>query len=150
MAGENKREPEGYRRLEIYQLSHKHAIRVHALSLKLPFFEIHEEGSQVRRSSKRVVAGIVEGYGLRKYRNDFLRYLYRSLASSDETVEHLEILLETGSARGFEVAELAAAYRLLSGKIARFIQGVERLHTTPGTLNRHPQSTIRNPQSKLD
>lgn len=140
---------EGYKGLEIYRLSHALAIRVHALSLRLPHFEKFEEAPQVRRSSKRVPAGIVEGYDQRKYRDEFLRYLYRSLGSSDETLEHLEILLETGSTVEPEARELISSYATLSRKIGRFIMGVERFHTTPAFIRGHPQSTIHNPQSKI-
>ena len=38
----------GYRRLKVYQLAHSLGVRVHAMSLRLPFFELNEEGSQVR------------------------------------------------------------------------------------------------------
>jgi hypothetical protein len=50
-----------YRELRIYQESKRLAIEVHAMSLELPKFEMYEEGSQVRRSSKSVTSMIVEG-----------------------------------------------------------------------------------------
>ncbi|HEY3227038.1 MAG TPA: four helix bundle protein [Planctomycetota bacterium] len=141
---------QGYEDLRIYKQSHSLGVRVHALTLQLPRFEMYEEGSQVRRSSKRVSAGIVEGYRQRKYRDEFIRYLYRSLGSADETREHLGYLLETGSAAGHaEVAELISSYASLSRQLARFIAGVERFHTTPAFVPRHPQSTIHNPQSEI-
>ena len=64
---------------------------------KLPRFEGFEEGSQIRRSMKSVKATIVEGYGRRRYKQDFLRFLVYALASCDETTDHLETLYETGS-----------------------------------------------------
>ena len=45
------------------------------MSLDLPKFEMFEEGSQIRRSSKSVRSNIVEGYGKRHYKNDFIRFL---------------------------------------------------------------------------
>lgn len=57
-----------YRDLEVYKLSKTLAIRVHKMSLLFPKFELYEEGSQVRRSSKAVTSAIVEGYGRRIYR----------------------------------------------------------------------------------
>ncbi len=57
-----------YRDLEIYQESKRLAIEVHKLSLTLPKFELYEEGSQIRRSSKSVTSSIVEGYGRRLYK----------------------------------------------------------------------------------
>ncbi len=41
-----------YRDLDIYKLAFDYSIEVHHESLKLPKFELYEQGSQVRRSSK--------------------------------------------------------------------------------------------------
>jgi len=143
MAKTGESDSQGYKSLRIYQQAHALGLRVHALTLRLPAFEMYEEGSQARRSSKRVSAGIVEGYRQRRYRDEFIRYLYRSLGSSDETKEHLEYLLESGSAvKSPETPELISSYASLSSQIARFISGVERSHTTPASVAR--PSTIHN------
>jgi four helix bundle protein len=42
------------------------------MTLTLLKFEIYEEGSQIRRSSKSVKSTIVEGYGRRNYKSDTL------------------------------------------------------------------------------
>jgi four helix bundle protein len=52
-----------YKDLEIYKLAFEFAVRVHRESLKLPGFELFEQGSQVRRSTKSVKDQIAEGYG---------------------------------------------------------------------------------------
>lgn len=136
---------EGYKKLEIWRMGHDLTVKVHAMSLKLPPLEMYEEGSQIRRSSKRVPAGIVEGYAQRKYRDQYLLCLYRSLGSSDETIEHLEMLHDTGSLKDKRLySELHDAYALLSRKIARFTMGVEQSHTRPSYL-----SKIHIPTSKI-
>jgi four helix bundle protein len=43
-----------YKDLEIYKLAYELAIKVHRFSLTLPKYELFEEGSQVRRSSKSI------------------------------------------------------------------------------------------------
>jgi four helix bundle protein len=86
-----------YKDLEIYQIAHKLAVEVHKMTLGLPKFEIYEEGSQIRKSSKGIPACIVEGFGRRQYKNDFIRFLVFAHASNDETKEHLDLLFETGS-----------------------------------------------------
>jgi len=83
-----------YRDLNIYKESKKLAIDIHKL-LSLPKFELYEEGSQIRRSSKAVSTSIVEGYGRRKYKADFIRFLIYAQAECDETIEHLDYLFET-------------------------------------------------------
>ena len=87
----------GYEKLEIYRLARELAIRVHKMSLSLPKFEMYEEGGQIRRSAKSVGANIVEGYCLRRHKNEYLQYLHRALGSSQETRYHLGILFDTHS-----------------------------------------------------
>src|SRR5262245_33642603 len=102
------------------------------MSLKLPWLELREEGSQIRRSSKSVSAQIVEGYRLRKYRDEYLHYLHRAVASADETLEHLDFLIETGSLRDLpEHSHLASECNKLVAKLTKFIVGVEQMHSKP-------------------
>jgi four helix bundle protein len=49
---------QSYRDLDIYKLASKLAIEVHEMSLHLPKFEMYEEGSQIRKSSKSVKSNI--------------------------------------------------------------------------------------------
>jgi four helix bundle protein len=53
----------GYKDLDIYKIAFALAKRVHIASLKLPLFELYEQGSQIRRSSKSIKDQIAEGYG---------------------------------------------------------------------------------------
>ena len=80
-----------YRKLEIWQKARALVIDIHKMTLgKLPQFELYEEGSQIRRSIKSTKSNIVEGYGRRRYKLDYVRFLTYSLASCDETTDHLE------------------------------------------------------------
>lgn len=123
---------EGYRKLEIYKRSHELAVKVHAMTLTLPKFEMYEEGSQIRRSSKSVSVNIVEGYCLRKYKNEFLLYLNRSYASAEETIEHLELLFQTKSLTDENIyTHLKQNYTELCKMIFAFIQSVGDSHEKP-------------------
>ncbi|UGU17392.1 four helix bundle protein [Sinomicrobium kalidii] len=64
-----------YRDLDIYKISFELFIKAHRLSLRLPKYELFELGSQLRRSSDSVNSNIVEGYGRKKYKNDFVKFL---------------------------------------------------------------------------
>ena len=115
-----------YRELEIYQESKKLAIEVHLMSLTLPKFELYEQGSQVRRSSKAVTANLVEGYSRRRYKADFIRYLIYSQSECDETMVHLEFLYETGSIKvETKFSDLNSKYDSLSKRINKFTQWVD-------------------------
>jgi four helix bundle protein len=120
---------QGYKKLKIYQLAHDLAVRVHKMSLSLPNFEIFEEGGQIRRSSKSVSGNMVEGYALRRYKQEYIHYLMRALGSSLETVEHLEFLLETGSLTDKAVGNtLLEKYDELNSMLYRFIESVVSQH----------------------
>ena len=87
-----------YKNLEIWRLSREVTIDIHKMTLnQLPKFEMYEEGSQIRRSSKSTRSAIVEGYGRRRHKQDFIRFLSYAIASNDETIDHLETLFETES-----------------------------------------------------
>lgn len=115
-----------YRDLEIYKESKRLAVEIHQMSLKLPKFELYEEGNQIRRSSKSVTAMIVEGYGRRRYKADFIKYLVYAQSECDETMTHLDFLFETNSLNDKILYEkLNTEYSVLSKKINKFIQWVE-------------------------
>ena len=115
-----------YRDLDIYNDSKKLAIEVYKMTLILPKFELYEEGGQIRRSSKSVTAMIVEGYGRKRYKADFIKYLVYSQAECDETIVHLDFLFETGSMIDkSKYDDLRTKYDLLSKRINKFLQWVE-------------------------
>jgi four helix bundle protein len=118
-----------YKKLEIWQLAREVVIEIHKLTLTLPKFEMFEEGQQIRRSSKSAKATIVEGYGRRRYKSDYIKFLVYAHASNDETIDHLETLFETGSLTNEEVFKsLQKKLDLLGRKLNNFIQAVEAEH----------------------
>lgn len=119
-----------HEKLALYRMAHDLAVQVHKLSLKLPRLELYEEAPQVRRSSKSVASQIVEGRALRRYKADYLRYLNRAYASSEETMEHIHFLLETGSAEicRAEWVETLASYDRLTRSLFKYVRAVEEQH----------------------
>ena len=86
---------QSYKDLEIYNIAHDVAIDIHEMSLVLPQFEFFEEGIQIRRFAKSISANIVEGFGRKRYKQDYIKFLVYAHASWDETKEHLRYLFET-------------------------------------------------------
>ena len=120
----------GYKELEIWREARQLVIDIHQMTLRqLPKFEIYEVGSQIRRSMKSVKANIVEGYGRRDYKNDFIRFLGFARASLDETADHLDTLFDTGSLKD-EALYLQLRERLdsLGRKLNNFIKTVRSSH----------------------
>ncbi len=121
-----------YKNLDIWKLARELTIEIHAMSLALPKFEMYETGSQIRRSSKGVRSAIVEGYGKRYYKADYIKYLITAQASCDETADHLDTLVETGSLTDKEkYLSLSARIDILGRKINNFIQAVQANHKSP-------------------
>ncbi len=122
---------QSYNDLDIYKMARKLAIEIHKMSLELPKFEMYEEGSQIRRSSKSIKSNIVEGFGRRRYKQEFIKYLIYSLASCDETTDHLDTLYETKSFVDEEIyRKLCKEYDHLGRMITNFIRSVELGHKT--------------------
>jgi len=117
-----------YKNLEIWQESRTLVVDIHKMTLqKLPKFETYEEGSQIRKSCKSVKSTIVEGYGRRKYKPDYLRFLIYAIASNDETIDHLETLYETGSLKDQELYQsIHDRIEILGKKLNNFIKSIER------------------------
>lgn len=114
-----------YKDLEIYKLAYQLALQVHKMSLNLPKFELYEQGSQIRRSTKSINDTIVEGYGRRKYKADFIKFLVYAQASCDEATSQLEMIRDLYYENVPETKHLLESYYKLGAKINKFIQYVE-------------------------
>jgi four helix bundle protein len=119
-----------YKNLDIWKLARELVIDIHRMTLvALPKFEMFEEGSQIRRSIKSVKSTIVEGYGRRRHKQEFIRYLTYALASCIETTDHLETLFETKSlADDILYSDLHQRLDILGRKLNSFRQAIERGH----------------------
>lgn len=116
-----------YKSLEIWKLADELVVEIHDMTLnKLPKFEMYEEGSQIRRSSKSTKATIVEGYGRKRYKAEFIKFLVYSLGSNDETTDHLENLYKTKSLQDEVLYNyLHGKLETLGKRINLFIKGVD-------------------------
>ena len=118
-----------YKDLEVWQIAKELSIEIHKMTLTLPKFEMYEEGSQIRRSSKSVRSNIVEGYGRRRYKNEFIKFIVYAIASTDETIDHLETLFETESLKDKTLFDsLVKKSNLLGKKLIKFQESVEKQH----------------------
>lgn len=94
------------------------------MSLKLPKYELYEQGSQIRRSSKSIKDTIAKGYGRRRYKAEFIRYLIFAHASCDETISQLNMINDIHFSES-PLTGLIEKYELLGKKVNKFIQYVE-------------------------
>ena len=120
-----------YKDLEIYNSSFELAIELHELSLKFPKFEMYEEGSQLRRSSKSVPSLIAEGWGRRYYKNEFIKFLIYALASCDETKVHLDFVTRCNYISKEQHQNYTEKYNILGKKINKYLQYVIKSYLSP-------------------
>lgn len=133
-----------YRTLDIWKLVRQATIDIHKMTLtKLPKFEMFEEGAQIRRSVKSIRSNIVEGYGRRRYKQEFIKFLVYAQGSCDETTDHLETLLETGSLTDERLfSQLRGLMDELGRKLNLFTQSVEAGHRSE-KLAQHRTASIQ-------
>ncbi|PIR06355.1 four helix bundle protein [Candidatus Jorgensenbacteria bacterium CG_4_10_14_0_8_um_filter_39_13] len=74
--------------LQIYKRAMDLLPRIYELVNQLPRNEF-ELKSQVCNSAKAISAQITEGFAKKNSQNEFKRFLYMALGSSDETITHL-------------------------------------------------------------
>ena len=119
-----------YKNLEVFKIAQLLVIDIHNTTLNdLPKFEMYEEGSQIRRSIKSVKSNIVEGYGRRRYKNEYIRFLTYAIASNDETIDHLENLYITKSLTDEKIYyNFFERLDKLGRKLNLFIRSVEKNH----------------------
>ena len=103
---------------------------IHNMTLiKLPKFERFEEGSQICRLIKSVKSNIVESYGRRRYKQEFVRFIDYALASCDETADHLDTLAATKSLTdSATIDDLTRKVDELGRKLNLCLQSIERGH----------------------
>src|SRR5688572_23862499 len=121
-----------YKKLQIWILAKEIVIEIHEMTMKLPRFEMYEEGHQIRKSSKTTKATIVEGYGRRRYKQDWIKFLVYALSSNDETMDHLENLWDTKSLTNEIIfTSLKNKIEILGKMLNKFLQSVEQEHQSP-------------------
>ena len=111
--------------LDVNKVSLELFFIIHPSSLKLPKYEMYELGSQLRRSADSVVTNKIEGYGRKRYKADFIRFLVFSHSSFMETENHL-FKIATLYPNVFEnMEDLIKRYDNLGAKIYSFIVYIE-------------------------
>jgi four helix bundle protein len=112
-----------YKELDIYNSAFDLAVRIRLKTLALPNPDKYEVGGQIRRSSQGVKDAIVEGYGRRRYKADFIKFLIYSYASMLEATSQAEFLDRSYPDGGWK--EIVEDLNALGIKIHNFIHYVE-------------------------
>ena len=105
-----------YKNLEIWQLAKVVTIEVHKMTISLlPKYEMYEEGAQIRRSIKSVRSNIVEGYGRRRFKNDFIKYY----------IDHQKMEIMRGVAKDLPDNSLVYFIKIIDEKWEKEMKGLK-------------------------
>jgi four helix bundle protein len=107
--------------LRIYQSACQLRDELHGRLNRLPHSWSIKSVDQAQRSSSSVSANIAEGYAKRFYRKDFVRYLYISLGSCDETQDHIRALFADNHLNPADAEYFQKRYKDLSIRIVNYI-----------------------------
>ena len=117
-----------YRNLEVWQEASEIVREIFQFVDKVvPKSHQYEIGSQIRRSVVSVKSNIVEGYGRRRYINEYVRFLIFSVSSLDETVDHLETIKLVYSVDEKELEAILSKCVILGKKLTKFIQALDKI-----------------------
>lgn len=113
-----------YKDLRVYQIALKLAGDIEVLVKTLPWSEKFRHTDQILRSSRSVVANIAEGFGRKKYKRDFIRFLRYALASCDETQAHLKLIFLGKLINKEEFLRLSRKYKDLAIRLVNYINSI--------------------------
>jgi four helix bundle protein len=115
-----KEEIRSFEDLEVYRRLCELHLEINELSLKFPKFELHELGSQIRRSSNSIVSNIAEGWNNRHI-NIYLEGINRSLGELQETKHHLYVAFR----KGYLDEKVYKEYHGKYNECGRMLRGLE-------------------------
>jgi len=112
-----------YKDLDIYNLAFELSVKIYKRSIQLPHPDRFETGSQIRRSSQSIKDNIAEGYGRKRYKADFIKFLVAGHSSCLEATSQAEFLCVIHPDSDW--AEISKELNNLGVKIYNFITYVE-------------------------
>jgi four helix bundle protein len=83
-----------YKDLRVFQLAKKLQNELYGELIRIPFHWRTPEVNQAIRSSSSATSNIVEGHSRKYYPKDYCRFLIISMASSDETQNHVDEIFQ--------------------------------------------------------
>ena len=107
--------------LDVYRKLCELHLEVSKLSLSFPKFELHELGSQIRRSSNSIAANIAEGWN-NKHINIYLEGINRAQAELQETKHHLCVACQ----KRYLSEEAYETYLERYGECGKMLRGLVR------------------------
>lgn len=106
-----------FKDLDVYKESYELAVIINKNVNKLPIFEKHDLGLQLRKASKSIPSNIAEGWAKRQFEKEFKKHLNISIGSSNEMEVHINFAMDLEYWTKNFCEPLIKRYILLGGKI---------------------------------
>ena len=130
--------PKSFEDLIVYKKLCELHLEISSLSLSFPKFELHELGSQIRRSSNSIAANIAEGWNNR-HTNIYLEGVNRSLGELRETEHHLYIAFRKGYLDEKVYKEYLEKYNECGKMLKGLEQSLLKWKSKPNTYHLKPK-----------
>jgi len=128
-----KNKNRGYLNLDVWQKS----MELFKLVWKTVYSDAHIDfklRSQVADSAQSVSSNIAEGYSRRSI-NEYIQFLYISLASLSETLTRITGLRETNQITGLQFQQIDKLLYEVENKLLSLVQSLERKRDTGGWID---------------
>jgi four helix bundle protein len=116
--------------LRVYKIASELAIEISKVVGSIPKSVDFCVGNQMTRASQSVMANIAEGYGRKRYKREFSRFLTFAVASCDELQSHLQFVHLRGWIKNELFIDLSKQSKNLSVRLSNFIQVIQSELTT--------------------
>jgi four helix bundle protein len=131
--GSGKRPIRSFENLDVYRRLVNLHLEINELTMGFPRYEMHELGSQIRRSSNSIPPNLAEGWN-NKHSTMYLESINRAQGELRETKHHLSIAFQKGHIEQEKFEDLYARYdecgRMLHGLKQSIDSSVRQSHDT--------------------
>ncbi len=118
----NAEQIKSYRDLRIYRRSYAMALEIHKITQKFPTHERYELGSQLRRAATSIPMKRAEGYGRKRFPEEFRRFLGFANGSCNEVSVVLNLARDLGYLEKESFAALQSECEEVGKGINKLIQ----------------------------
>ena len=112
--------------LDVYQLAYKSMMEIFHLTKGFPIEERFDLTSQIRRSSRSVVANLLESWRRRRYPKNFVSKLNDSETEADETILWLNVSKDCNYISQDEFDDLNDKYNHILAMLVNMLRNPDR------------------------
>jgi len=114
-----------FQKLKVWQKAHNTVLKIYKMSESFPSIERYRLTDQICRSISSVPANIVEGNS-RKYKKEFIQFLFIAKSSLEETKYHLLLASDLNYIKNEEYQKILQDCQEIGKMLTKLIQYLQR------------------------